>query len=110
MACDSIGITIVAGSDDAIDDGSISIVPVTGATVEGPGTRSCSGVGCPVNSLKVAPRLLKTRVSVTSNEELCAGVKPVCRGVKERPWAGTSEANHWNTYSVGEANMVAGCP
>ena len=62
--------------------------------MEGTGACSSSGVGYPVNSLKVAPRLLETGVSVTSIEELCAGVKPVTRGVKEGPWAGTGEANH----------------
>ena len=61
---------VPGGSDDATDDGSISIVLVTGATVEGPGTRSSGGVGYPVNSLKVAPRLLETVVSVTSIDEL----------------------------------------
>ena len=67
-------------------------------------------MGCPVNSLKEAPRLLDTMVSGTSSEDVSAGVKPVCRGVKERPYVGTGEANHWDTCSVGEANMVAGCP
>ena len=62
--------TVAGGSDDATDEGSVSVVPVTRATVEGPGTRSSSGVGCPVHSLKVAPRLLETGVSVTSTEEL----------------------------------------
>ena len=70
MACDSIGIPIAGGSTDAIDDGSFSVVPVTGATVEDTGTRNSGGVGYPVSSLKVAPRLLETRVSVTSTEEL----------------------------------------
>ena len=56
--------TIAGGSDDATNDGSVSVVPVTGAMVEGPGTRSFGGVGCPINSLKVAPRL------VTSMDEL----------------------------------------
>ena len=46
--------TVAGGSDDATDDGSVSVVLVTGATVEGPGTRSSGGVGYPVNSLKVA--------------------------------------------------------
>jgi len=78
--------------------------------VEGLGTHSSGGVGCPVNSLNVAPRLLETGVSVTRIEKLCAGVKPITRGVKEGPWAGTGEANHWDTCSVGEVNMVAGCP
>ena len=44
MACDSRGITIVGGSDDATDDRSISVVPVTRATVVEVGTRSSSGV------------------------------------------------------------------
>ena len=47
--------TVAGGSDDAIDDGSVSIVLVIGATMEGPGTYSSGGVGCPVNSLNVAP-------------------------------------------------------
>ena len=55
--------TVAGSSDDATDDGSVSVVPVTRAMVEGPGTRSSSGVGCPVNSLNEAPRLLETRVS-----------------------------------------------
>ena len=70
MAYDSIGITIAGGSDDAIDDGSVSVVPVTGATVEDTRTRNSGGVGCPISSMKVAPRLLETGVSVTSTEEL----------------------------------------
>ena len=69
--------TEAAGSDDATEEGSISIVPVTGATVEG--SRSCryGGVGIPVNSLKEAPRLLDTVVSDTSSEGVSSGVKPV---------------------------------
>ena len=70
MACDSVGMTITGGSNDATDEGSVSVVPVTGATVEGPGTRCYGGIGCPINSLKVAPRLLETRVSITSIDEL----------------------------------------
>ena len=70
MACDSRSITIRGGSNDAIDDGSISVVLVTRATVVGTGTHNSGGVGCPVSSLKVAPRLLETGVSVTSTEEL----------------------------------------
>ena len=69
MTYDSIGITIAGGSDDATDDGSVSIVPATRATMEGT-TLNSGGVGCPVSSLKVAPRLLKIGVSVTSTEEL----------------------------------------
>ena len=70
MAYDSRGITVGGGSDDATDDGSVSVVPVTGATVVGTGTHNSSSVGYPVSSLKVAPRLLETGVSVTSTEEL----------------------------------------
>ena len=69
--------TIAAGSDDATEEGSISVVPVIGATIEGPGTCRYGGVGYPVNSLKDASRLLDTVVSGTSSEEVSAGVKPV---------------------------------
>ena len=62
--------TIAAGSNDATEEGSISIVPVIGAIVEGPGTYKYGGVGYPVNSLKVAPRLLETEVFGTSSEEV----------------------------------------
>jgi len=61
--------TIAGGSDDATEEGSISVLSVIGATVEGPVTCRYGGVGCPVNSLKVAPRLLETEVSGTSIEE-----------------------------------------
>ena len=49
---------------------SFSVVPITGAMVAGTGTCRSSGVGCPVNSLKEAPRLLDTVVSGTSSEEV----------------------------------------
>ena len=62
--------TGAADSDDATKEGSVSIVLVIDATVEGPGTCRYGGVGCPVNSLKVAPRLLETEVSGTSSEEV----------------------------------------
>ena len=55
--------TVAGGSNDATEEGSVSIVLVIGATMEGPVTCSSSGVGYPINSLKVAPRLLETRVS-----------------------------------------------
>ena len=61
---------VAGGSDDATEEGSISIVPVIGATIEGPGTCKYGGVGCPINSLKVAPRLLETEVSGTSSDEV----------------------------------------
>ena len=70
MAYDSIGITIAAGFDDATEEGSVSVVPVTRATVEDAGTCNSGGVGCPINSLNVAPRLLETGVSITSTKEL----------------------------------------
>ena len=62
--------TDAGGSDDATEEGSISVVPVIGTTIEGPGTYKYGGVGCPINSLKVAPRLLETEVSSTSSEEV----------------------------------------
>ena len=62
--------TVAGVSDDATDEGSVSVVPVIGATMEGPGTCRYGGVGCPVNSLKEAPRLLDTVVSGTSSEEV----------------------------------------
>ena len=64
------GMTIAGGSDDATDDGSVSVVLVIGATVEGLGICNSGGIGCPVNSLKVALRLLETRVSITIIDEL----------------------------------------
>ena len=69
--------TEVAGSDDATEEGSVSVVPVTRAMVVGTGTCRSGGVGCPVNSLKDAPRLLDTVVSSTSNEGVSASVKPI---------------------------------
>ena len=69
--------TRAAGSDDATDEGSVSVVLVIGATIEGPGTCRHGGVGCPVNSLKEDLRLLDTVVSGTNSEDVSAGVKPV---------------------------------
>ena len=58
VACDTGSITIgggatsvavvvaETGSDDAIDDGIVSIVPVTGATMVVTGTHSSGGVVC----------------------------------------------------------------
>ena len=62
--------TVAGGSDDATEEGSVFIVSVIDATVEGPGTCRSGRVDCPINSLNVAPRLLETRVSTTSNDEL----------------------------------------
>ena len=62
--------TVAGGSDDATEEGSISIVPIMGATMEGLGTCRYGGVGCPINSLKVALRLLETKVSGVSSEEV----------------------------------------
>ena len=61
---------VAGGFDDATEEGSVSVVPVIGATMDGPGTCRYGGVGYPVNSLKVAPRLLETEVSGTSSEEV----------------------------------------
>ena len=60
----------IVGSDDATEEGSVSVVLVIGATIEGPGTCRYGRVGYPINSLKVAPRLLETEVSGTSSEEV----------------------------------------
>ena len=59
-------VTIRGGSDEAIEDGIVSVVPVTGVAVVGGGTQNSGGVGYPMSSLKVAPRLLETGVSITS--------------------------------------------
>ena len=91
-AVDCAGITVVACSDDATKEGSVSIMPVTGAMVVGTGICRSGGVGCPVNSLKEAPRLLDTVVSGTSSDDVSVGVKPVRNGVNCR--AGTDVANH----------------
>ena len=69
--------TVAAGSDDATKEGSVSIVLVIGATLEGPGTCRYGGVGYPINSLKEALRLLETKVSGTSSDDVCAGGKPI---------------------------------
>ena len=66
MAIDYAGITIAADSDDATDKGSVSIVPVIGATEEGPRTCKYGGVGCPVNSLKEAPVPQQTQTASAS--------------------------------------------
>ena len=58
--------TVRGGSDEATEDGIISVVPVTRVAVVGARTQNSGGVGCPMSSLKVAPRLLETRVSITS--------------------------------------------
>ena len=62
--------TKAAGSDDATDEGSVSVVPVIVATIEGPRTCKYGRVDYPINSLKVAPRLLETKVFGTSSEEV----------------------------------------
>ena len=58
--------TVRGGSDKATEGGIISIVPVTRVAVVGARTHNSGGVGYPVSSLKVAPRLLKIGVSITS--------------------------------------------
>ena len=59
----------VRGSlDKAIEDGIILVVLVTGAAMVGAGTQNSGGVGCPVSSLKVAPKLLEIGMSITSTD------------------------------------------
>ena len=70
MVVNCAGITEAGDSDDATEEGSVSVVLVIGATIEGPGTCRYGGVGIHVNSLKEAPRLLDTVVSGTSSEEV----------------------------------------
>ena len=82
----------IVGSIDATEEGSLCVVMAMGATVEGPRAYKCGGVGCPVNSLKEAPRLIETEVSSSSSDDVCAGVKPICNGVNYG--ATTGEANH----------------
>ena len=84
--------TEAVGSDDATEEGSVSIIAVIGAVIEGPGTCRYGEVGYPVNSLMEAPRLLDTMVSGSSSDEVSAGVKPVQNGVN--CGAGTDVANH----------------
>ena len=67
----------IVGSEDATEEGSLCVVTAMGADVEGPRAYKCGGVGCPVNSLKEAPRLLKTEVSGSSSDDICADVKPI---------------------------------
>ena len=62
--------TIAGDSDDATKEGSVSVVPIICATVEGPRAYRYGRVGCLVNSLNVAPRLLETEVSGTSSKEV----------------------------------------
>ena len=69
--------TEAAGSDDATEEGSVSVVSMIGAAIEGPGICRYGGVGYPVNSLKEAPRLLETEVFGTSSDDVCVGVKPI---------------------------------
>jgi hypothetical protein len=64
----SVVVTIGGGSDEAIEDEIISVVPVTRAAVVGARTRDSEGVGCPMSSLKVAPKLRETGVSVTDSD------------------------------------------
>ena len=63
-----MGVTVRGGLDEAIEDEIISIVPMTGAAMVGARTQNSGGVGCPVSSLKVAPKLLETGMSVTSTD------------------------------------------
>ena len=77
-----MGVTFRGGSDEATEDSIFSVVPVMGAAVVGAQALNSGDVGCPVSSLKVAPRLLETRVSITSTDVDRVGVKPMTIGVK----------------------------
>ena len=74
-ACDAASTSV--GSDDATELGSLCVITAMGAVVEGPAACICGGVGIPINSLKVAPRLLEIDVSGTNSEADWSGVKPV---------------------------------
>ena len=58
--------TVRGGSDEATEDGIVLVVPVMGVAMVGARALNSGGVGYPVSSLKVAPRLLEIGVSVTS--------------------------------------------
>ena len=55
---------------------------MTRATEVGRDALNSGGVGCPVSSLKVAPKLHETGVSITSTASNFLGVKPMTIGVK----------------------------
>ena len=61
---------LVVGSEDATKEGSLYVVTVMGAAVEGPRAYKCGGAGYPINSLKEAPRLLETEVSGSNSEDV----------------------------------------
>jgi len=51
----SVGVVVRGGSNEATEEGRVSVVPVTGVAIDGTsGALSSGGVGCPVSSLKVA--------------------------------------------------------
>ena len=60
--------TVRGSSDEATEDRIVSVVLVTGAAVVGARTHNSVGVGCPVSSLKVAPRHLEIGESITSTD------------------------------------------
>ena len=62
--------TVAGGSNDATEEGSVSVVPITRAMMVGTGASRSGSVGCAINSLNEAPRLLETEVSGTSSEEV----------------------------------------
>ena len=61
-------VTIRGGLDEATQDRTISVVPVIRAAVVGVGTRNLGAIGYPMSSLKVAPKLLETGMSITSTD------------------------------------------
>jgi hypothetical protein len=62
----SVVVTIRGGSIEAIDNRIVSVVPMTRAAMVEARTQKSRGVGYPVSSLKVAPKLRETRVSITN--------------------------------------------
>ena len=63
-----VGVTVRGGSDKATEDRIVLVIPMIGAAVVGARTQNSGGVGCPVSSLKVAPKLLEIGMSVTSTD------------------------------------------
>ena len=63
-----VGVTVRGGSNEAIEDGIASVVPMTRAVVVGARTQNSGDVGYPVSSLKVAPKLVETGMSITSTD------------------------------------------
>ena len=59
---------MVGGFDEATENRRVSVVLVTEAAKVGARTRNSRGVVYPMSSLKIAPKLLETGVSITSTD------------------------------------------